>query len=526
MIGTPARKRLEPAGARAEVGRRRRPLLPPVLALGALLAAVPLLRAQGVDSVATTPDTAAVEDAGSPVQQAGERALQAVPRVPRQRAAVSGLREDTAAGAGSPAGAGLDSVPEDSLQLVDRVVAVVGDTSILLSDVKEELFREATQQGLKVPEDSAGRMQLMRQVLEDMVDHMVLVRKAEKSDIKINDDELSDAVEKQIARLKSTFSSGQEFQQAVLQTGMNMREYRQMIRNQVRSDMLVQRYRQSQHDSLPPVTVTPKEVRDYFDQKVSSVSRPATISFDRLRVIAKPTKEAEDSAKALAEKALAEARGPTDFAVVARRYSDDPGTRDNGGDLGWIRRSEVVPAFAEAAWSAPLGRAVGPIQTPFGFHVIKVENVRGGERKVRHILIRPAITDSDVSAARKLAEALADSVRAGANIDRLRARYGMHDESEDIQQDVQIDQLKDQLGQAYADALKDAGTGEVVGPFRTQGPGGTPVFAVVKVTDRREQGSYTFDEVRQQIRDNLVQQKQMQQFLDQLRREIYVRIDL
>lgn len=460
----------------------------------------------------------------------------------RAGAAVALLLLWAAAGLASPARAqepaefGLpvevaDS-PGDSLELIDRVVAIVGDTAILLSELREEVIRLRTQIPDLPTEGSPEFESFVRQLLGRMVDQAILLQHAKRDpNLAIDDEEVAALVEERFRQVRANFSSDEELQRAVEQAGMNMFQYRQMLRGQARAELLLDRYRQSllQSGELPGAAVTEAEVREYFERNTTGQTRPATVSFARLLVDPGPTPEADSAARAEARKALEEIYGGEDFEVVARRYSDDEGTRAQGGDLGWLRRSDVVKGFGDAAWSAQAatGRAIGPVKSRFGYHIIKVENVRAGERKLRHILVRPEITEQDVRRARERAEALADSLRAGSDPRKLAERNDLPEENDVVFEDVQVDQIANRFGEVYQQRLGIPIPGDVVGPFETEGPTGQPTFAVVHVTEYRPAGDYELDDaLRDRIRANLMQQKQFQLYLEQLRDETFVEVYL
>jgi len=438
---------------------------------------------------------------------------------------------DTAAQRPAPRPAGPE--PElgnttggDSVQVVDRVVAVAGDSAILLSELQEQIYR-LRQQGEKIPQDPVARDSLVRSTLQDMIDRMLLVQRAEQEGVTIGDDQVQQAVQSQFNRIRSGFQSDEAFRQAVERTGQNMFQYRQMLQQQARQELLLSRFRQQliSDQGLPPAAVSDSDVRAYFDANSASARRPASISFERITIVPRPDSAAADSAIAVARKALDEIRSGTDFSVAAHRFSNDPGTRSQGGDMGWIRRSDVVPAFADVAWAAPPGRVVGPIGTRFGFHIIKVQNIRGGEREISQILIRPDIDSSDVRKARERADALADSLRSGADPTRLGREYGIRDQETHFE-DIALTDVSSRFGDAYAKAIGQPESGQAIGPFPVTGAFDLSEFVVLKITDFKPAGPYRFEDVKDQIRENLVRTKQFQEYVAQLRRRMYVKIYL
>lgn len=481
-------------------------------------AAVPT---EGAEAPATLPDApAGVPETPAAMPAGPARTADGVPTDAAAAEQAPGFRLPLG-GAAEPLAAGLPAGP-DSLELIDRVVAIVGDTAVLMSEVRETIF-QLRAQGLEMPTDPAGVDSLAYATLESMVEELMIVKQAEFAGIEVTEDELDDEVQRRFDAIRSRFSSDEEMLQRVEQSGQNMFQFRRMLRSQARKDMLGQRYVGSRMGSMSSVRVSEQEIVDEFNARAAGAVRPATLDMVQVVIDPKPSEAARDSALEEARAALEEVRSGEDFEVAARRYSDDQGTRADGGDLGWIRRSEVVPAFGDAAWAVRTGIAIGPVESRFGFHIIKVENVRGGERHVRHILIQPDIAPTQVEEARELSAAVADSIREGADPTVMAERYSADPKDSRID-NARVDRIGGAMGPAFADALRNVQTGDVVGPFEIPGNGPHPSFIVISVTRFRPQGEYVLDEVRDQIRDQLQQKKQYEGLVDQLKQEVYVRI--
>jgi hypothetical protein len=286
---------------------------------------------------------------------------------------------------------------------------------------------------------------------------------------------------------------------------------------------MINQFVQQVSSSLPPVTVTDDEVREWFEQNSQGETQPPTISFEQVVIRPTPGPEAEEAARQRAVEALRAVRDGMDFAVAARRYSEDAGNRDQGGDLGWVRRASIDADFAAAAWSARTGTPIGPVRSQFGYHVIKVENVRGGERKISHILVRAETDEDDVRQARDLAEAVADSARDGVPIERLARSHGVSEEPVRLP-NVPLDRLREGGYGEYVRYLSTPIPGEIVGPFQVTVRGLR--FVVLKVVDFTPGGSLRLEDVQDEIRQGLLQQKGIARLVEELRNEIYVDVRL
>ena len=433
-------------------------------------------------------------------------------------AAVSTDTASVVAEASAPA----EAAP-DTAELVDRIAAIVGDTAILYSDVIISLF-QMSQSGTDVPEAGTPEFDAFsRRVLEDLIDDMVLLQKAKTEDIQINDEFINQEADNRFREIRNSFPSASEFQEAVTQSGQTMVQYRQVLRSQVYGRALVESYINQNRGNLPPVSVSEEEIRDTFDEVFANQTRGAELAFEHVVLELTPSEVAEDSALQQATLALEELQAGESFEVVARRYSEDGATRERGGDLGWNRRRDLVPAFARAAWAARTGEPIGPVRSPYGYHLIKVENVRGGERRLRHILIRPEITDADAERVRAFGITLADSIRAGASVAALAEEHGA--ENIPVHGDLPVAELETRLGPEYAQALEGRQPGEVTGPFPTSRliPG-RPAFVVARIAELRPEGAYTLEETREEIRSRLSFNKGYERFLEELRDEVYIQV--
>jgi peptidyl-prolyl cis-trans isomerase SurA len=180
----------------------------------------------------------------------------------------------------------------------------------------------------------------------------------------------------------------------------------------------------------------------------------------------------------------------------------------------------MVREFEAMVYALTPGAISPVVKTEFGYHIIKLEKVRGPERQARHILIRPEITDADVAAARARADSFATAARAGASLSELAARTSTAPEQRNLK-----DVLPDRLPAEYNQALGTPPVGSVVGPFQINDATG-PSFVVAKITDRRAGGEYTVADVHDYIRDRLVEEKQMVRVLAELRQVTAVSVSL
>jgi peptidyl-prolyl cis-trans isomerase SurA len=404
-------------------------------------------------------------------------------------------------------------------ELLDRVVAVVGDTALLLSDVHEGLERLRAS-GQELPTDPAGQAELFRQVLGTQVDNLVVLQAARRANVEVPAREVESVVDQELAQIRTRFGSEAAFAAAIAESGLTAAEFRRIRIEQATAEATIRRFLQQQVQSAIPPIVDDAELRQVFESRRAELGeRPATVSFEQVVIQPLPTDSARAAARARAEEVLAELRAGGDFEVLARRFSDDPGSRERGGDLGWFRQGQMVRPFEQMAFALRPGDISPIVETDFGFHIIKIEKVRSGERQGRHILIKAAVTEQGQSRARADAVAAASAARSGTAFADLQTRYSTPVDQR-LGEDVQLDRLPP----AYAVALEGVQAGTVVGPFEIVGAADGSEWVVLRLQERRAAGPYTLEDVRDRVRELIQEQKVMKQVVEDLRRTTYVNI--
>jgi peptidyl-prolyl cis-trans isomerase SurA len=411
----------------------------------------------------------------------------------------------------------------DTTFVVDRVVAVVGNRPVLASQVDEEIFSRQSQ-GVKLPENAEGIRSVRQQIVSSIIDEELLVQQAQRdTSIKVTDEEIASGVEEQVRKVRNNFNSEVDYTAELRKAGFQTpEEYRRWLTDQQRraafQNRLVEKLRNE--GKLKSVAPIEKEMKQFFEeQKASLGTRPATLSFRQIVITPIPSAAAKARTKAQADSIVLELRRGADFATAARRFSEDPGSKEQGGSLNWFRRGVMVPEFERVAFSMKPGVVSDPVESPFGYHIIQVERVQPAEVQARHILLVPEIDSAHVAAARARADSVQKALLAGASFDSLQRLY--HDRSAERQaENVPITKLPEN----YAKTVGDAAAGTILPVFTMPGSGGREQFVVLQVTDRRPEGEVKYEDVRDKIREQLGQQLAIRRYLDRLRRSTYVEI--
>lgn len=412
---------------------------------------------------------------------------------------------------------------------VDRIVAVVGQHAILWSDVLEELSQRRAQ-GLQVPEDSAAQLALARSVVDEMIDVEVMVQRAQRdTSITVADADLATTVEAQMKKLRDQFKSEGELAQALKGGGFgSVEEYRRWLTEQARRRALQERLvaKMRQDGKMISVAVSEEEISESFSRERERLpKRPATVTFRQIVVPTGASEAARKVAYAKAESVYKDLTTGGDFEKIAKRVSEDSGSAVQGGDLGWSRRGQMVPAFDEMMFLLPPGQISPIVETQFGFHIIRVDRVQPAERKARHVLIKPKYDSADVARARLRADSVLMLWEKGTPFDTLVARY--HDTASDEAKGVLEPFERSRLPESYQAAFADKKNGDFIPPFSVDDrQRGVPKFVIAQLVNVVDEGEYTVQDLRNQIREQLSQEKSYRRLLDGLRKETYVSIML
>ena len=254
--------------------------------------------------------------------------------------------------------------------VVDRVVAVVNDDIITLSDLQRELTKHKDVTDERI-------------MLEEMIDRKLQMSTAKKTGMDVTDRELNDAVADIMKRNNMT---KQQFEEALGREGLTADQYRAELREQMTMSRLVNKYVRT------GLSVDEKEARAYYDRNPALFALPEEIRVRHL-VVKLSEKATAAQVAAAAEQAdgiMARVRKGEDFIALIRRYSSGP-TVAQDGDLGFLQRGQAIPEIDEAARNLKPGEYAGPLRTEDGMQIIRLEEVRTPRQpyeKVREQILR------------------------------------------------------------------------------------------------------------------------------------------
>ena len=410
---------------------------------------------------------------------------------------------------------------------IDRVIAVVGNEPILLSEVEGMAQQMALRDGVQYPTDSAGRDKAVREALQEFIDIRVVVAAAKRAKVEIDETQISTQLDAQIQAIRGQFPNDSVLRVALRRQGFaSMEAFRSLQMDRLRDSVLAARYRQNlqQDGKFPHAPVTEAEITEFFNSNREQFGKNlGGVTFKQIVIPIQPSGAAKLAARNKADSLRTAIEAGASFEEVAKKYSDDPSSRENGGDLGWWRRGGgLVPEFERWIFAMPAGTMSPVFETQYGYHVARVDRTAPGEVKSRHFLIRPVTDSMDIANTAKLADSIAIALRGGSQFDSLAAKYHDAGEPRSIPTPVPLDSLRPE----YKAALSGLKAGEVSVPFQMPDARGEPRMHVVMVTAVEEPREYTVDDWRKLIREDLAFRKGMRKLIDRLRKEIYVSVQL
>ncbi|UYP72816.1 peptidylprolyl isomerase SurA [Pantoea dispersa] len=291
-------------------------------------------------------------------------------------------------------------------QMVDKVAAVVNNGVVLESDVDNMLRTvksQAQQAGQQLPDDKT----LRHQILERQVMDAIILQMGEKAGLQVSDQQLDQAIQNIAAQNRMSVD---QLRSRLAYDGMNYNDYRA----QIRKEMLISEVRNN--EVRRRVTILPQEV-DTLAKQIGSQNTQGTelnISQILLPLPENPTQQQVDDQEALARQLVGELKDGADFGKLAVTYSADPQAL-KGGNMGWGKIEELPTLFSQALSSAKKGDIVGPIRSGVGFHILKVNDLRGESKNIsvtevhaRHILLKPSPILTDDQARQKIEQIAAD----------------------------------------------------------------------------------------------------------------------
>jgi peptidyl-prolyl cis-trans isomerase SurA len=364
--------------------------------------------------------------------------------------------------------------------IVDRVVAVVGDYTILQSDIEQQYLQ------YKAQRQNLPDMKCL--IFQQFLEEKLLLNQAKIDSIEISESSVEQQLDQRLKYFIGQIGSQEELEAYFNKTILQIKDdFREMIRNQ----MLTQKM---QGEITGAVKITPSEVKAYYN----SLNRDSIPNIDALveieQIVAYPVLS-DDAVYEVRQKLLDLRKRIMEgesFETLAILYSSD-GSASNGGEIGYMGKDELDPEYAKAAFSLKKGQVSKIVESQFGYHLIQLIDRKDDRVNTRHILMTPRITPE----ARKKAIARLDSVLLLVRSDTLSfgmgARYYSEDKNTSLNKGLLINtynnsslfELKQLSSKDYL-VVRDMKVGEISDPYESINENGKVMYKTVRLKSKTD----------------------------------------
>ena len=372
---------------------------------------------------------------------------------------------------------------------------------------------------------------------EELAVQKLFLHQAEIDSVEVSDQEVLQRVEQRTSWLIDQFGSKEKLEEYYNKSYTQIRE---MLRDNIREGMRVQ---QMQQKIIGDIKLTPAEVRNYFSKlpKDSIPFVPTQVEVQIIELMPKISEKEIERVKAqLREYADRVNKGETSFSILARFYSQDPGTAARGGEGGFTGRGELVPEFANVVFNLTDPKKVSKVfETEFGYHIAQLIEKRGDRVNYRHILLRPEVDQKDIDAALARLDSIGDDIRkAKFSFDDAatwlsqdkdtRNNHGLLANPQNSTSRFEMQQLASLISQDVAKVVEKMQIGEISKAFTMINSKGKEVCAIVKLKNRIDGHKATITEDYQRLKSMVTakrSEEKIQKWIVEKQKNTYVRIN-
>ncbi len=422
--------------------------------------------------------------------------------------------------------------------MADRIVAVIGNSAVLYSEVHsmaDQLQAQYREQGYTPERD------LVNEALEKLMLQKLLYNQALLDSVVVNESGIASAVETQINAMIE-----QEGSIAAVEAKNHKPIYE--IRDDMYNNYLEGQYAQVlQYQFMDEVTITPGEVERYYRSKSKDELPIVPEQYVYAQITKFPSSMTE--AKQRTRERLLEMReriiGGTSFESLARMYSVDTNSAMQGGDIGFMALEGLVSSYSDAIKNMQVGQISGIVESEYGFHIIKLTDKQGSRYRTSHILLRPTYTTDEINSDLRVLDSLATVIRADsltfaeAALKHSDDKYSRQNEGIVTNHEMleyygandasysSTKWMKEDLGADY-DALRLLKRGDISSAFRSQDMRGNVLSKIVMLVDviPSHTASMANDYLSiEQVALQDKQQREFQKWVDEKIAAMYVKID-
>ncbi len=399
-------------------------------------------------------------------------------------------------------------------EVLDKIVAKVGTEIILLSDVQKQMTQMQSANALP-------RGATAMDVLDQMIVNRLIVQKAREMGITVDNSRIKSAAEQYIRQIRSRFETEAEYLRELRNMKLTpsdlMKYYTDLLTENALSEQLIERQISAK------VFVPEADIRGFYNATKDTMAiKPISWEIGLIMREIKPSPETEAEILRSMETVLQKLNRGEDFGTLAREVSDCP-SREAGGDLGFFRKGQMVEPFEKAAFELRVGEISDIVRTQFGFHIIKVDAIKGNEISARHILKMLQATGADTLREQEIMNNVRTQFQAGKSFAQLAEEWSEDRESA-AEGGIIGEFTETELPELFSALLRALPVGGITEVLSHEG-----MLYIFYKGKELPQRVYAYDEVKEQIRNYLLRIKQIEayeEWVEQLRRESYVEITI
>lgn len=304
-------------------------------------------------------------------------------------------------------------------EVLDRIIAKVGDDIILNSDLEKQITQMKQADLLNEDYDKMT-------VLKQMVQFKIMVQKAKQLGYEVPKSKIDEKAQQRLQQISARFNSENEFNKELKKSGMNKYDLLDYFKKIIEEQYLNEKVLASEIESK--IEINEEDIEEYYNlHKFEFPLRKPSYKLAMIINQIKPSKKTKKIRYEQLEEIYDRISRGEDFAELAEEYSDC-GSKISGGDLGFFSRGTMVKSFEDVAFKLKPGEISDIIETQFGYHIIKLEDVRDKEIHCRHILKALTPTQKDSLATKKFTEDLRDKYLNGTPFSEI-AKFSDDQES-------------------------------------------------------------------------------------------------
>jgi len=386
-------------------------------------------------------------------------------------------------------------------QLVDRIVAIVDEESILLSDLNREIELYRMEREYSGEQITAADDVVRSEMLERLIESKLIIAAARQADMQVDDSAVQESVDQKIQQFVDHFGSLEKLKSELQRSGMTLSDYRTRMSSQLRDQqylrLVVGKF------IRPNIEVLENEVREYYMANLDQMpAEPDSLTIANILIAVQPSVEVRQAVQAEVQKvqeALAEGRS---FDEVASEMSRGPNA-GRGGVVGVVSPGDLFDANLDrVVFDLAVGQVSEPVVTGRGVHLVRLDAIKEGNRRaISQVFLPIEVSQADVDDAKTRIDTARLRVTTGESFGLVASEVSGDPASARNGGVLGTFQLED-LSSQFQEALKDIEIGEVTEPTLT--PAGWYIF---KLISRSEGHMYTYEELRDNLRQMVESQK-------------------